>query len=147
LALAVPLSRFTPRVGGGSAFYVRRLAMRILITISCLLPCLVGIGCAHRFTGEFAFKNSSTRQLDVEVTGLPDNPPVGALVPGGCKTALMNPQRLPAAVTVSWSEVPDYSRGTHTNISLSGLPRTLGDGRIYFEFTPAHIWQLSYVDK
>jgi len=25
LALAVPLSRFTPRVGGGSAFYVRRL--------------------------------------------------------------------------------------------------------------------------
>jgi hypothetical protein len=23
LALAVPLSRFTPRVGGGSAFYVR----------------------------------------------------------------------------------------------------------------------------
>src|ERR1035437_6516983 len=24
LALAVPLSRFTPRVGGGSAFYVRR---------------------------------------------------------------------------------------------------------------------------
>src|SRR5208282_585936 len=26
LALSVPLSRFTPRVGGGSAFYVRRLA-------------------------------------------------------------------------------------------------------------------------
>src|ERR1017187_4218414 len=25
LALAVPLSRFTPRVGGGSAFFVRRL--------------------------------------------------------------------------------------------------------------------------
>jgi hypothetical protein len=25
LALGVPLSRFTPRVGGGSAFYVRRL--------------------------------------------------------------------------------------------------------------------------
>jgi hypothetical protein len=25
LALAVPLSRFTPRVGGGSAFFVRQL--------------------------------------------------------------------------------------------------------------------------
>jgi len=25
LALAVPLSRFTPQVGGGSAFFVRRL--------------------------------------------------------------------------------------------------------------------------
>ena len=25
MALAVPLSRFTPRVGGGSAFFVRRL--------------------------------------------------------------------------------------------------------------------------
>jgi len=32
LALAVPLSRFTPRVGGGSAFFVRRQsdAVRIL---------------------------------------------------------------------------------------------------------------------
>jgi len=28
LALAVPLSRFTSRVGGGSAFFVRRLACR-----------------------------------------------------------------------------------------------------------------------
>ena len=27
LALAVPLSRFTPRVGGGSAFFVRPLSM------------------------------------------------------------------------------------------------------------------------
>ena len=27
LALAVPLSRFTPRAGGGSAFFVRRLAL------------------------------------------------------------------------------------------------------------------------
>ena len=26
MALAVPLSRFTPRVGGGSAFFVRLLA-------------------------------------------------------------------------------------------------------------------------
>jgi hypothetical protein len=31
LALSVPLSRFTPRVGGGSAFFVRRHSMRSLI--------------------------------------------------------------------------------------------------------------------
>jgi hypothetical protein len=29
LALAVPLSRFTPRVGGGSAFFVRRMSIAI----------------------------------------------------------------------------------------------------------------------
>ena len=42
MALAVPLSRFTPRVGGGSAFFVR-LLMRIVIlpVIGCLLA-----GCA-----------------------------------------------------------------------------------------------------
>jgi hypothetical protein len=41
LALAVPLSRFTSRVGGGSAFYVRRHShhnnMRLLATIFALL--------------------------------------------------------------------------------------------------------------
>ena len=36
MALAVPLSRFTSRVGGGSAFYVRRL-MRIALFISIAL--------------------------------------------------------------------------------------------------------------
>jgi len=32
MALSVPLSRFTPRVGGGSAFFVRRLATMTLDT-------------------------------------------------------------------------------------------------------------------
>jgi hypothetical protein len=43
LALAVPLSRFTPRVGGGSAFYVRPLAhaMKKLITIGFTIGLLV----------------------------------------------------------------------------------------------------------
>jgi len=31
LALSVPLSRFTPRVGGGSAFFVRRLRATTLM--------------------------------------------------------------------------------------------------------------------
>ena len=30
MALAVPLSRFTPRVGGGSAFFVRPTSIRIM---------------------------------------------------------------------------------------------------------------------
>ncbi len=34
MALAVPLSRFTPRVGGGSAFYVRRHNMKRSLTSS-----------------------------------------------------------------------------------------------------------------
>ena len=36
MALAVPLSRFTSRVGGGSAFFVRLLKrMRVFIAICC----------------------------------------------------------------------------------------------------------------
>jgi len=43
LALAVPLSRFTSRVGGGSAFYVRHHATRIVNTNqTSLLRDLVG---------------------------------------------------------------------------------------------------------
>jgi hypothetical protein len=32
LALSVPLSRFTPRVGGGSAFFVRPLTLFLILT-------------------------------------------------------------------------------------------------------------------
>ena len=42
MALAVPLSRFTPRVGGGSAFFVRRL-MKLLSIIICAF---LLVGCA-----------------------------------------------------------------------------------------------------
>jgi hypothetical protein len=45
LALAVPLSRFTPRVGGGSAFFVRQQdAMKLtrLFLFSVLCLCLSG---------------------------------------------------------------------------------------------------------
>jgi len=41
LALAVPLSRSTSRVGGGSAFFVRQLELmktRILANVGCWLP-------------------------------------------------------------------------------------------------------------
>src|ERR1035441_1842685 len=43
LALAVPLSRFTSRVGGGSAFFVRHhlRAMKTLITVCSLIIAFV----------------------------------------------------------------------------------------------------------
>ena len=46
MALAVPLSRFTPRIGGGSAFYVRRLAhmkplFAILLFVTSGFSCLI----------------------------------------------------------------------------------------------------------
>jgi hypothetical protein len=34
LALAVPLSRFTSRVGGGSAFYVRRICVSLMTLVA-----------------------------------------------------------------------------------------------------------------
>src|ERR1022692_3105580 len=42
LALSVPLSRFTPRVGGGSAFFVRLLmrAAHIIILVASLCCCI-----------------------------------------------------------------------------------------------------------
>ena len=58
MALAVPLSRFTSRVGGGSAFFVRRiprmdkihrdcscrLAIGLLLSIVLVLPVSIAIG-------------------------------------------------------------------------------------------------------
>ena len=46
MALAVPLSRFTPRVGGGSAFYVRQQAhaMKLELLIRFLLAALLVLG-------------------------------------------------------------------------------------------------------
>jgi len=44
LALVVPLSRFTPRVGGGSAFFVRLLGHFMTITqVAILLMRLFGV--------------------------------------------------------------------------------------------------------
>jgi hypothetical protein len=42
LALAVPLSRFTPRVGGGSAFFVRRIMIPRCFTILAVTMLMVG---------------------------------------------------------------------------------------------------------
>jgi len=61
LALAVPLSRFTSRVGGGSAFFVRPLVhtelqshfrhptikLTIWVSVLCLLPTLANWGGWH----------------------------------------------------------------------------------------------------
>ena len=46
LALAVPLSRFTSRVGGGSAFFVRLLDVMIIRYISFLSVVLLGLICS-----------------------------------------------------------------------------------------------------
>jgi len=44
LALAVPLSRFTPLVGGGSAFFVRRTCvMKILIALVVLVVLVLAV--------------------------------------------------------------------------------------------------------
>jgi hypothetical protein len=152
LARSVPLSRFTSRVGGGSAFFVRR-PMRTSHISLVLVFCLLCFGCAHRFTGDFSFKNSSTVGLWVEVSGLSnggrDNePPVGALAPGTIASAQMEPIRLPEEVTILWSEGTTSrttaAEQTHTNISLTGLPRFPDSGHIYFEFTPEHTWSMRY---
>ena len=51
MALSVPLSRFTSRVGGGSAFFVRPLdtpfmirALILTLTLACGLPCMAESG-------------------------------------------------------------------------------------------------------
>jgi hypothetical protein len=43
LALSVPLSRFTSRVGGGSAFYVRQHGARITFELVCLAKVVGGL--------------------------------------------------------------------------------------------------------
>jgi hypothetical protein len=45
LALAVPLSRFTPRVGGGSAFFVRLLDAHFMKTSLVVVLAFILVGC------------------------------------------------------------------------------------------------------
>jgi len=122
--------------------------MRTSIITLCLLQCLLCAGCAHRFTGNFEFKNSSTTQIWAEVTGLEYPPPAGALIPGARKTAHMYPMRLPSEVTLLWIEgaryAPRADEQSHTNISLTALPRYPGSGRLIFEFTSDRFWRVMY---
>ena len=50
MALAVPLSRFTPRVGGGSAFFVRPQAF-LLVLASFAAKGFGGLICDEQVTG------------------------------------------------------------------------------------------------
>src|SRR5215831_257646 len=101
--------------------------MRTSIITLCLIQCLLCVGCAHRFSGDFVFKNSSSTQIRAEVIGLEYPPSPGVLIPGATKTAHMYPMRLPSEVTLLWVEGVRYSPRTdelsRTNVSLSALPQ------------------------
>ena len=76
MALAVPLSRFTPRVGGGSAFFVRpqlctrhgvpTLPMKNIT--SFLLVAVVGMSLSTCFAGHLGTAGSPTTNLTYEFT-------------------------------------------------------------------------------
>jgi len=53
LALAVPLSRFTPRVGGGSAFFVRRHRAFEILAFGFLeaMNVLLAVGSGGHYSG------------------------------------------------------------------------------------------------
>jgi len=67
--IAVPLSRFTPRVGGGSAFFVRRLDIMqhnvIIAWLVLLVGCLGIIGCRSKPT---LITNASDNLSDTQIT-------------------------------------------------------------------------------
>jgi hypothetical protein len=75
LALAVPLSRFTSQVGGGSAFFVR-WQMRTVILFSAILTCIL-LGCQTRnTTHDLAAKDPYAPKLRFADTGFAGEPGV-----------------------------------------------------------------------
>src|SRR5450631_2984292 len=107
--------------------------MRILITISILVSCLQVSKGGQVFTNMICVWNWSTNAIVVRVDGLASEESwdIGRLEShGAAGIRLSKHQVLPEAVTIYWSAIPDYSKSSHTNISLSGLPERLGDGRI-----------------
>ena len=58
MALSVPLSRFTPRVGGGSAFFVRPMR-RLSIICSLLILPLIMSGCCTHSDKDISFQTKS----------------------------------------------------------------------------------------
>jgi hypothetical protein len=122
--------------------------MRILIAISILISCLQVSKGGQVFTNMICVWNWSTNEIIVRVDGLASEGSwdIGRMVShGAAGIRLSNPQALPEAVTIYWSVIPDYSKSSHTNISLSGLPKSLGDGRIYFELNTNLVWRVGYV--
>ena len=66
MALAVPLSRFTPRVGGGSAFYVRLLDAHFLKTSLVVVLAFILVGCK----GSQQSASLTTEQATITATRL-----------------------------------------------------------------------------
>ena len=62
MALAVPLSRLTSRVGGGSAFFVRHLMRTSILIMAVLLTALMIAACASRNQSQRLSADESLRR-------------------------------------------------------------------------------------
>ena len=68
MALSVPLSRFTPRVGGGSAFFVRpqhitpimKTTTKALIAV--ITTAFIVVGCATTKTSKWEYRTRTTEK-------------------------------------------------------------------------------------
>ena len=68
MALSVPLSRFTPRVGGGSAFFVRPQDITLIMKtttktlIAVITTALIVVGCATTKTSKWEYRTRTTEK-------------------------------------------------------------------------------------
>jgi hypothetical protein len=142
LALAVPLSRFTSRVGGGSAFYVRHRPhfMRIPhIIITAALTAVFVVGCSKSPSKPLSHLPPNSKDLGViEFTeGTPYNFSLG-----DGKGITGTAKRHPKYMEVSFSVETTNEDGTVTEKSGPKLAILLNQEFVYaigdtgFRFTP-----------
>ena len=126
MALAVPLSRFTSRVGGGSAFYVRHRQnfMRILhyIATAALLAVLV-IGCSKKPSEQTHHPKLPAGTVDLGAVELvPQTPTQFSL--GAGKSCILTGKQLQDGVDVKMTLFVTNADGTveHSSGGVWTLP-------------------------
>ena len=85
MALAVPLSRFTPQVGGGSAFFVRQqdhTIMKNIPTLLALIAAAVLTGCSTT-PSQHAYSGPTTDIVVTVTCSNPDTRFTGSIVTDG----------------------------------------------------------------
>ena len=105
-----------------------------------LVVVLIALSGCQSFSGEFAFRNHSTRQVWVDrVEGFKYPPPVGVLIPNATAMSFMGPMDLPSEILLRWSYEWDKD-DKRSVLSLRDNPPPSRNAELEIIFTPEEVW-------
>jgi hypothetical protein len=130
LALAVPLSRFTPRVGGGSAFFVRRHYRATISRVGCLIQTMkyhianiVLLALLFTACSKHPPTAVSPKLTDLGVIEMSDGLPIHRDL-GGDKTCIITPTVLTNGIRLAFIIEQTNSAGVVQTLATPVAERT-----------------------